>query len=125
MSRTLIYLIGLLVAGLLVSACNSHTDLPPDPQSLILAGQPLYENNCAACHQKDGQGQPGKAPKLASNPIVTLENPVPVITIVVDGKNSMPEFGDKLKTDQIAEILSYIRNTWGNQAPAVSVRQIP
>ncbi len=114
-----------MIAGLFITACNSHTELPPDPQALIRAGQPLYLEYCSTCHQVDGKGQPDKFPRLAGNPIVTLEDPVPVIRTVVYGQGVMPAFGDKLDSVQIAEILSYVRNAWGNQAPAVSDRQIP
>ncbi len=117
--------VALTIAGLLLSACNSHTERPTNPQSLIQAGQPLYEQHCSGCHQVDGSGKPGQYPRLAGNPIITLEDPIPVIDIVTYGKGNMPEFGDQLQGDQIAEILSYIRNAWGNQAPAVSQRQIP
>ncbi len=86
MKRIWIYGFVLLVAGLLVSACNSHTELPPDPQALIHAGKPLYIQQCAACHQTDGSGKPSKVPKLAGNPIVTLEDPIPVIKTVSMGK---------------------------------------
>ncbi len=115
----------LLVLAMLISACDSHTERPPDPQTLIQNGQPLYEQYCAACHQKDGSGKPGAVPKLAGNPMVTLEDPIPIIQIVVYGKGKMPAFSDTLSTDQVAEILSYIRNAWGNQAVAVDSRQIP
>ncbi len=125
MSKSVFCFVALLVVALLISACNSHTELPSNPQQLIQDGQPLYAKNCAGCHQTDGTGQPGKVPQLAGNPLVTLEDPIPVITIVSYGKGSMPEFGDKLDNPQIADILSYIRNAWGNQAPAVSDRQIP
>ncbi len=114
-----------LIVALLISACNSHTERPPDPQKSIQDGQPLYAQNCAQCHQPDGSGQSGKVPKLAGNPIVTLEDPIPVITIVVYGQGSMQGVGDQLDGNQIADILSYIRNSWGNQAPAVDQRQIP
>ncbi len=125
MSTKGIRFVALLAVALLISACNSHTERPPDPQRLIHDGQPLYEQNCASCHQTDGSGQPGNVPRLAGNPIVTLEDPIPSITVVVQGKGSMPAFGDQLNDVQIADILSYIRNSWGNQAPAVSNRQIP
>ncbi len=115
----------LLISALFISACNSHTERPPDPQRLIHDGQPLYVQNCASCHGTDGTGQPGQVPRLAGNPIVTLEDPIPIITTVVDGKGNMPPFGQQLNDVQIADILSYIRNAWGNQAPAVSNRQIP
>jgi mono/diheme cytochrome c family protein len=114
-----------LIVALLVSACNSHTEIPTDAQRFIDDGRPLYVEHCAGCHQEDGAGQPGKVPKLAGNPIVTLEDPIPIIDTVVQGKGSMPGFGDQLDDVQIADILSYIRNTWGNKAPAVSNRQIP
>ncbi len=126
MSRNRKYLVAAwLIIAALVSACNSHTELPTNPQKSIQDGQPLYEQNCSSCHQTDGAGQSGKVPRLAGNPLVTLEDPIPAITIVVYGKGGMPEFGDKLDGSQIAEILSYIRNAWGNQAPAVDQRQIP
>ncbi len=115
----------LLISALFISACNSHTERPPDPQRLIHDGQPLYVQNCASCHGTDGTGQPGQVPRLAGNPIVTLEDPIPIITTVVNGKGNMPPFGQQLNDVQIADILSYIRNAWGNQAPAVSNRQIP
>ncbi len=125
MSRIAICFGTLLAAVVLISACNSHTERPPNPDQLIHDGQPLYAQNCEGCHQADGTGQQGKYPRLAGNPIVTLEDPIPIITIVSYGKGSMPGFGDKLDGTQIAAILSYIRNAWGNQAPAVSDRQIP
>ncbi len=125
MSKSAIYFAVLLLFALLISACNSHTERPPDPQKWIQDGKPLYAQHCAGCHQVDGTGQPGKVPRLAGNPMVTLEDPVPIITIVEQGKGSMPGFANDLDNDQVAAILSYIRNTWGNQAPAVSNRQVP
>ncbi len=125
MSRKGIHFAALLILTLLISACNSHTERPPNPEQLIQDGQPLYAQNCAQCHQTDGMGKPGQVPRLAGNPIVTLEDPIPAIQIVSNGKGAMPAFQDKLDGNQMADILSYIRNAWGNQAPAVDQRQIP
>jgi mono/diheme cytochrome c family protein len=124
-SRNGIFCAALLILAILISACNSHTERPPNPDQLIQDGQPLYVQNCAECHQTNGIGKPGQVPRLAGNPIVTLEDPIPAINIVSYGKGAMPGFGDKLDGSQIADILSYIRNAWGNQAPAVDQRQIP
>ena len=56
-------------------------------------------------------------PRLAGNPIVTLHDPSPVIETVTYGQGSMMAFKDKLSGDNIAAVLSYIRNAWGNEAP--------
>ncbi len=125
MRRNTVFFVVLLAAVLLISACNSHTDLPYEPERFIHDGQPLYVQHCAGCHQEDGTGQPGKVPRLAGNPIVTLEDPIPIIDTVTQGKGNMPAFGNSLNDVEIADILSYIRNSWGNHAPAVSNRQIP
>jgi mono/diheme cytochrome c family protein len=63
-------------------------------------------------------------PRLAGNPIVTLNDPEPIILTVTYGQGSMMGFQNKLASDDIAAVLSYIRNAWGNQAPAVSGRMI-
>ena len=117
----------LLVAlgiGLILAACNSHTERPPDAQKVISSGQHLYVEFCAECHQTDGTGWSDLYPRLAGNPIVTLYDPEPIIDTVTYGQGSMMGFHDRLTSQEIAAILSYIRNSWGNHAPAVSFRQI-
>jgi mono/diheme cytochrome c family protein len=91
---------------------------------VINAGQRLYLEFCAECHQTDGSGWSDLYPRLAGNPIVTLADPEPIIDTVTYGQGSMMGFHDKLTGEEIASILSYIRNAWGNHAPAVSFRQI-
>ncbi len=116
--------LGVLLFALLLSACNTHTERPPDPQKVINAGQRLYLEFCAECHQTDGSGWSDLYPRLAGNPIVTLDDPEPIINTVTYGQGSMMGFHDRLTGEEIASILSYIRNAWGNHAPAVSFRQI-
>jgi mono/diheme cytochrome c family protein len=108
----------------ILTACNTHAERPPDADRLIRRGQNLYVRNCAACHQPDGMGWSTLFPRLVGNPIVTLHDPEPIIDTVTYGQGSMPGFRETLTSDEIAAILSYIRNAWGNQAPAVSHRQI-
>ncbi len=117
----------LLVAGLLLlvlAACTTHTERPPNSGQLINQGQQIYVEFCAECHQTDGTGYSTLFPRLAGNPVVTLHDPEPIIVTVVYGQGSMMGFRDKLNNNQIAAVLSYIRNSWGNHAPAVSPRQI-
>ena len=113
-----------LLTALMLVACNTHTERPPEPQKVINAGQRLYLEFCAECHQTDGSGWSDLYPRLAGNPIVTLADPEPIIDTVTYGQGSMMGFHDKLTGEEIASILSYIRNAWGNHAPAVSFRQI-
>ena len=116
--------LALLLIGLILVACNSHTERPPEPDKVIHSGQRLYVEFCAECHQTDGTGWSELYPRLAGNPIVTLHDPEPIIDTVAYGQGSMMGFHDRLTSQEIAAILSYIRNSWGNQAPAVSFRQI-
>ena len=116
--------LALLLIGVILVACNSHTERPPEPQKVIHSGQRLYVEFCAECHQTDGMGWSNLYPRLAGNPIVTLHDPEPIIDTVAYGQGSMMAFHDRLTSQEIAAILSYIRNSWGNQAPAVSFRQI-
>ena len=114
----------IIFTAIILSACNSHTERPPEPQKVIDSGQHLYVEFCAECHQTDGMGWSNLYPRLAGNPIVTLHDPEPIIDTVTYGQGSMMAFHDRLTSQEIAAILSYIRNAWGNQAPAVSFRQI-
>ena len=114
----------LVLLGFILTACNTHTERPPNPQDLINQGQQIYLEFCAECHQVDGMGWSTLYPRLAGNPIVTLHDPEPIIVTVSYGQGSMMSFREKLNNQQIAAVLSYIRNAWGNQAPAVADRQI-
>ena len=113
-----------LLSALVLAACNTHTERPPEPEKVIKSGQRLYLEFCAECHQTDGSGWSDLYPRLAGNPIVTLHDPEPIIDTVTYGQGSMMGFHDRLTSQEIAAILSYIRNAWGNQAPAISFRQI-
>lgn len=98
-------------------------------------GAGVYLSFCARCHGADGRGQPGKYPALAGSPLVLGSDPTSVIRIVVEGSASaktntvpeqqkMPGFHEQLTTSQIAEVVSFIRNTWGNHAAPVSDRTV-
>jgi mono/diheme cytochrome c family protein len=122
--RAKIFVLCVLLTALTLVACNTHTERPPEPEKVINSGQHLYLEFCAECHQTDGSGWSDLYPRLAGNPIVTLDDPEPIINTVAYGQGSMMGFHDRLTGEEIAAILSYIRNAWGNHAPAVSFRQI-
>ena len=117
-------LAGALLILILLAACSTHLERPPNTGQLMDEGKRIYLEYCAECHQTDGQGWSTLYPNLAGNPIVTLHDPEPIIETVKYGQGSMMPFREKLTGHQIAAVLTYIRNSWGNSAAAVSWRQI-
>lgn len=75
-------------------------------------GAALYESNCLMCHGADGEGTPtGKALKAAvfRSPAVEKMSDAELATIIHNGKNNMPAFGNRLTSPQIESLVSYIR----------------
>ncbi|HEV2293469.1 MAG TPA: PVC-type heme-binding CxxCH protein [Tepidisphaeraceae bacterium] len=109
----------------------------PKPAPLTLRQQELFELGreqyalvCAQCHQPDGMGAEGKAPRLRNSPWV-LGPDKRLIRIVLHGMRGPVKVGDTIwnldmpswaamTDEQIAGVLTYIRREWGHEAPAVS-----
>ncbi len=126
MSKKLL-LFCLLILGSALAACStSNSQLPPSFQTAYMLphGKQIYLEYCAECHQVDGSGWSTLYPRLDGNPIVTLADPTPLIETVVYGQGSMTSFGEKLNSEDIASVITYIRSAWHNHAPPVSPRQI-
>jgi mono/diheme cytochrome c family protein len=86
-------------------------------------GQDVFVDNCAACHRSNGEGLPEVFPALKGNPFVTGD-PTPVIQLVLEGRKGkigrMPAWQNTLNDQQIAGVITYIRQNWGNQAGGVT-----
>jgi mono/diheme cytochrome c family protein len=102
----------------LLAACG-----PGSEEEKIAAGKEVYINQCSHCHQPEGQGYANVFPHLAGNPIVMLADPEPTIEIVLHGRGSMPSYLDTLTGEQRAQVISYIRTAWGNNASTVTTGQ--
>jgi mono/diheme cytochrome c family protein/glucose/arabinose dehydrogenase len=91
--------------------------LTPEQQALVATGQQVYGNYCAGCHLENGQGSDQGAKGLVGSSFV-LGNPSAVLRVVLDGKDGaaglMPPLRNSLNDEQIAAVVSYIRNVWGN-----------
>ncbi|MGJ0428017.1 c-type cytochrome [Methylobacter sp.] len=98
-------------------------------------GVGIYQSFCAKCHKAGGEDETGKFPKLAGNPAVLARNPASLIHLTLEGgeitqtqsgskSEKMPSFAGKLSDRQIAEVLSFIRNSWGNAASPVTTREV-
>ena len=87
------------------------------------------------CHQAQGQGIPNVFPALALNPTVNTPDPINTIRMMLHGGHTvetkanptpmaMPDLGATLNDTQVAEIASYVRSSWGNDAPNVSADEV-
>lgn len=120
---------------------RSHKEVeaanPVDPgRQAFLKGRTVFGNVCVQCHGAGGTGVPGQFPPLAGSEWVLTENPARAIRIVIGGltgpisvkgemfNNSMPPWGPTLSDEQIANVLTYVRNEWGNKAPPVTTEQV-
>jgi mono/diheme cytochrome c family protein len=99
-----------------------------------VAGKQLFAKTCLPCHQKDGMGVPGMNPPLARTTYV-LGDKKKLVGIILNGlsgsveingetySNSMGSFA-MLKDKEIALILSYVRQSFGNDADAVAPEEV-
>ena len=83
---------------------------------LTAKGAEVYAANCAACHQANGKGVPGAFPAIDGSKLVNGP-PKDQIHIVLAGKpgTAMPAW-KQLSNADIAAVITYTRNSWGNQA---------
>jgi len=97
-----------------------------DVKELAARGEKVYATNCVACHQAQGQGTPAmKAPALAGNKFVTGAEPGPIDTVLNGRPNTaMQAFKGQLSDTDIAAVITYARNTWGNKASDVQPAEV-
>lgn len=100
------------------SASGPTAPAPPVDATLLKAGDELYTSDCASCHKPSGEGMPPTFPALAGNAV--LGNASTVVKTIYDGTGAMPSHPSYSAT-MLAEVATYIRNTWGNAYGGVSV----
>jgi mono/diheme cytochrome c family protein len=102
---------------------------PPAPAQMA-DGEKIYKGACVSCHEADGSGAPRIYPPLPGNALLQSADPSSTLRIILDGAQtvttprapnpgSMPAY-PKLTDQEIADVATYIRNAWGNAAPAVT-----
>jgi mono/diheme cytochrome c family protein len=108
--------------------------LAPD-QAAMKMGAQIYADECSGCHTADGRGAAGLFPSLNGAAVVQQADPASLLHVVLRGALSvgtdkaptaaaMPAFGWILNDDQVAAVVTYIRNSWGNSAPPVSASDV-
>ena len=104
------------------------------PPAQMADGEKIYRGACVACHELDGSSAPRIYPPLPGNANLQSADPSSTLRIILDGaesvttprapnKGSMPAY-PKLSDQDIADVATYIRNSWGNAAPAVTAREV-
>jgi nitrite reductase (NO-forming) len=126
MKKIIFFTIVLIVA--LVSQSFNQTS----PQTSIKNGQSVYETYCISCHMEDGNGLPSAFPSLVKTGNLTDKNRLVKIAlqgmrgpIMVKGEKYDAEMASIAISDQeVADVINYIRNTWGNKAPLMNVNEV-
>lgn len=101
---------------------------------LIELGRSVYSQQCANCHAADGRGKPPAFPPLAGNQSIMMQSSVNPIRMVLNGgyppatqgnpaPYGMPPFAQSLSDDEVAAVVSYIRQAWGNRGEPVTARE--
>lgn len=98
-------------------------------------GAAIYADECSACHTPTGSGIAGLIPTLAGSAAVQSREPTSLLHVVLRGARSvstqgaptasaMPSYSWLLSDDEVAAVTTYVRNAWGNAAPAVSATEV-
>jgi mono/diheme cytochrome c family protein len=109
----------------------NYPEMPDNVRKYLAQGEKLYEKYCQDCHGASGQGAPGIYPALAGNRSITLAIPANVIRSVLNGgyppttlanprPYGMPPFQQIIRDEEVAQVVSFIRNAWGNRGSLVS-----
>jgi mono/diheme cytochrome c family protein len=114
---------------------NPSGQAMPASDPIMQAGAAIYTDECAACHTQDGAGIARLFPTLKGSPLVQSAEPTSLTHVVLEGSRAvatdaaptapaMPPFGWKLSDRKVADVLTYIRNAWGNHASPVTAGDV-
>ena len=96
-------------------ASKNTSDMVLSMEELMTKGQKIYKAQCLVCHQANGEGMRGAFPAIAGSPIaIEADNRLRHIHQIIYGKGLMPAFGEQLSDVDIASIVTFTRNSWGN-----------
>lgn len=107
----------------------------PAPAAQMLRGERIYAQQCAWCHGAQGEGQAGAFPPLAGNRALNMDSTRNLVQMLRQGgylpatagnprPHGMPPFGHVLEDAEIADVLSYVRGSWGNRGAALTLGDV-
>ena len=100
-----------ILAGAVLMSCGEDGG----EEETMADAEALYAQNCARCHQIDGQGFGDIYPSLAGNPIVVHHDTRPLERVIRTGSGGMPGFAGSFSSDELEQVVSYIRSNWSNE----------
>lgn len=110
-------------------SADAQSPVPAAPA--MRAGGAIYADACTACHLAAGKGQPGMFPPLAGSAAAQQRDATGLIRLILAGGRTaptlthpnfqtMPSFAWKLNDQQVADVATFVRNSWGNRAAPVA-----
>ena len=124
------------ISTYLQSLPASPAQTPASPQAgAMQRGAAIYSDACTACHLEGGIGQPGYFPPLKNDAMLQQSDPTGLVHLILAGSRigtsasrpsplTMPSFAWKLSDPELADVATYIRNSWGNEGGAVTAEQV-
>ena len=127
-----------IFAAAAAAACLSFSFASQQDKELqesIKRGEQVYQVNCVACHMDNGEGVPGAFPPLAKSDFLMTDDKKGIIQMLHGASGEITVNGVKytggvmppqthLSDDEIADVLNYIRNSWGNKAKRITPAQV-
>ncbi|MCX2740946.1 c-type cytochrome [Pontibacter anaerobius] len=133
---------GLFIAFILTTGLSSLVS-PTEPAAAIQAdtlkeslkrGEKVYMANCQSCHMPEGEGIPATFPPLAKSDYLMKDQKRAIGTVLHGLSGEITVNGEKysmdmpamsyLSDEEVADVLNYIQNNWGNKAKAVTPAQV-
>jgi len=101
----------------------------------LTLGERLYLDNCGACHFVKGEGASRIFPRLDGASIINAQDPTALVHVILAGAKTpsterapsilpMPGFAQRMNDSEVAELATFLRQGWSNQAPAVSAKLV-
>jgi mono/diheme cytochrome c family protein len=114
---------------------NPDVSSPEPDATAMMRGAAVYSDACTSCHMEKGVGQPRFFPPLGNNAVAQQADPTSLIHMILAGDRSavtdtrpsplsMPSFAWKLTDQQVADVATFLRNSWGNHASAVDAKAV-
>jgi len=117
------------------AASNSVVPTATPEAAAMRRGEAIYFDVCSACHLDNGVGQPRFFPPLGRNAMLQQDDDTGLVHLILAGSRTgpsvtrpspltMPGFAWKLSDVEIADVATYLRNSWGNHASAVTAARV-